>query len=161
MVGQLIDAPMNSTVYLTVLSGVLTYVLGQLILKLTIEPVQELRRTIGVISHALIERANVIQNPGVPTQEVMHETSLQLRKLSSQLQSHLYLVPLYGVTARIFRLPAADKIRAASRALIGLSNSVFQPRDGIYKANSRRVEIICDSLGIFMANEDRWPGEEA
>jgi hypothetical protein len=150
-------APVNSTVFLTVLSGVLTYVLGQLILKLMIEPVQELRRTIGVISHALIERANVIQNPGVPTEEVMKETSQELRKLSSQLQSHLYLVPLYGVTARIFRLPAPDKIRAASGALIGLSNSVFRASEGIYKANSERVEMICDSLGIYLAEGDRWP----
>ena len=77
---------MNSTVFFTVLSGVITYVLGQLVLRLVIEPVQELRRTIGVISHTLIERANVIQNPGVPTNEVMDETSRELRKLSSQLQ---------------------------------------------------------------------------
>ncbi|MGH7262102.1 MAG: hypothetical protein ACREI9_15780, partial [Nitrospiraceae bacterium] len=65
----------------------LTYVAGQLISKLVIEPVQETRKTIGQVSHALIERANVIQNPGVPTTEVMRDTSRELRKLSSQLQS--------------------------------------------------------------------------
>ena len=151
---------MNSTVFLTVLSGVTTYVLGQLVLKLVIDPVQELRRTIGIISHALIERANVIQNPGVPTKEVMDETSRELRKLSSQLQSHLYLVPIYGATAWVFRLPAAEKIRAASSALIGLSNSVFQSRESLYKINSKRVETVCDSLGIYMAEEDRWPKED-
>ena len=58
---------MNATVFLTVLAGVITYVLGQLILRLVIEPVQDLRRTIGGISHALIERTNVIQNPGLPS----------------------------------------------------------------------------------------------
>lgn len=51
---------MNSTVFLTVLSGVITYVLGQLVLKLVIEPVQELRKTIGVVAHAMIERAPII-----------------------------------------------------------------------------------------------------
>ena len=52
---------MNSTVFLTVLSGVITYVLGQLVLRLVIEPVQELRRTISVISHALIRSARHIR----------------------------------------------------------------------------------------------------
>jgi hypothetical protein len=148
------------TVFLTVISGVLTYIVGQLILKLVIEPLQDLRRTIGSISHTLIERANVIQNPGVPTQEVMDETSQELRKLSSQLRSHLYLVPLYRSTARIFRLPTPDEIQAASSSLIGLSNSVYQARENIYKINAKRVETICDSLGIYLAKEDRWPPED-
>jgi hypothetical protein len=90
----------------------------------------------------------------------MDETSRELRKLSSQLQSHLYLVPIYRVTAWVFRLPAADKIRTASSNLIGLSNSVFQARESIYKINSKRVETICDSLGIYMAEEDRWPKDD-
>ena len=148
---------MSATVFLTVLSGVLTYVLGQLVLKLVIEPVQEVRRTIGSISHALIERANVIQNPGVPTKEVMDETSSEIRKLSSQLRAHLYLVPRYRVTAQIFRLPTPEDIQAASNALIGLSNSVFRAEDNIYRVNAKRVETICDSLGIYLAKEDRWP----
>lgn len=148
---------MNSTVFLTVLSGVITYVVGQLVMKLIIEPVQELRRTIGVISHSLIQRANVIHNPGVLAKDEMNETSQELRKLSSQLQSHLYLVPFYSVTASIFRLPSRDKIIAASSALIGLSNSVFQAREGIYEVNAKRVEQVCDSLGIYFPQESRWP----
>ena len=143
----------------TVFSGVLNYVLSQLVLKLLIEPIQKVRRTIGSISHALIERANVIQNPGVPTREVMDETSVELRKLSSQLRTHLYLVPNYGLTAREFGLPNPDRIQAASSALIGLSNSVFQARDNIYKINAKRVETVCDSLGMYLAKADRWPGE--
>jgi len=34
---------MNSSVFLTVFSAVLTYVLGQLVLKLMIEPLQEIK----------------------------------------------------------------------------------------------------------------------
>lgn len=150
---------MDSTVFLTVLSGVITYVLGQLVLKLVIEPVQDLRKTIGVISHALTERANIIHNPGVPTPEAMHETSRELRKLSSQLHAHLFLVPVYGVTSRVFRLPSQDHALEASSNLLGLSNSVFNAREKIYEINAKRVEKICDSLGIYMAEGDRWPKE--
>jgi hypothetical protein len=85
-----------------------------------------MRKTIGLISHALIEHAAVIGNPGIPRKEMMNETSATLRRLSSQLQSHLYLVPQFDVTAWVFRLPPRDKLLVAVRALIGLSNSVFR-----------------------------------
>lgn len=148
---------MNSTVFLTVFSGVITYVIGQLLLKLVIDPVQEMKKTIGQISHSLIEHANVISNPGVPSQEVMNETSKQLRQLSSQLHAHLYLIPAYIVTAKIFNLPSKINILAASNSLIGLSNSVFRPSERIYEQNSKRVEHVCDSLKIYMSEGDRWP----
>jgi len=148
---------MDFTVLATVLSGVLTYVAGQLILKLVIEPVQDLKKTIGQISHVLIERANVISNPGVPTSEVMDATSSELRRLSSQLHAHLYLVPAYDKTARVFRLPTRDRILTAASNLIGLSNSVFKARDSIYEANAKRNEGICDALGIYLAPGDRLP----
>jgi hypothetical protein len=148
------------TVALTVVFGVIIFVLGQLVVSLIIEPAQNLRRTIAAISHALIERANVIQDGGLSTKAVMDETSAELRKLSSQLQSRFYMVPLYRITASVFRLPAAEKIRAASGALIGLSNSIVQSRESVYKINSKRVQIVCDSLGIYLDEENRWPKGE-
>lgn len=151
---------MNSTVFLTVFAGVLTYVLGQLVLKLVIEPVQDLRKTIGAVSHALIEHASIFHNPGVPTAEAMNDTSRELRKLSSQLQAHLFLIPFYGATSRIFRLPSRKNVLDASGALIGLSNSVFHARENIYEVNTKRVEKICDSLGIYLPEDRRWPKEE-
>ena len=150
---------MNFTVFLTVFSGVLTYVLGQLVLKLFIEPAQETRRTIGQISHSMIEHANVIHNPGASTPEAMNETSRHLRKLSSQLQSHLYLVPSYEMTSRVFALPSREKLLAASKALIGLSNSVHRATDKIYEQNSKREQIICDSLSIYLPEGERLPTE--
>lgn len=148
---------MNSTVFLTVISGVITYVVGQLVLKLMLEPVHELKKTIGQISHSLIEHANVYGNPGIPPLETMRETSQHLRKLSSQLQAHLYLVPLYGFTACLFRLPSRTKILSASKLLMGLSNSVFRATDKTYEYNAKRVESICDLLGIYFAESERWP----
>lgn len=140
---------------MSVLSGVV-----QIVLKLMIEPVQEMKKTIGQISHSLIEHANVIQNPGVPPEEKIKETSQHLRKLSSQIQTHLYLVPLYGLTAWVFRLPSRAQVLVASQGLMGLSNSVFRATDKIYEQNSKRVERVCDSLGIFMSEGDRWPKEQ-
>ncbi len=148
---------MNEMVFLTVFSGVITFVIGQLVVKLVIEPVQEMKKTIAQISHAMIEHANVFMNPGVPSQDVMEETSQQLRKLSSQLRAHLYLVPAYRRTARLFFLPKINQVLAAASALIGLSNSVFRATGNVYEVNAKRVEEICDSLGIYMEEGSRWP----
>lgn len=67
------ELPKDWTVFLTVISGVINYVLGQIIVRLMIEPVQDLKRTIGLVSHVIIERTNIIQNPGVPAVEVMEK----------------------------------------------------------------------------------------
>lgn len=143
------------TVFWTIIAGVVTYLAGQLALKLVLEPVQDLRRTIGAISHSLIERANVIANPGVPTVEVMDATSQELRKLSSQLHSHLYLVPAYSFTSRIFFLPKSTEVREAATMLIGLSNGVHRATGGIYEENAKRVERICDLLRIYLPDHER------
>ena len=146
---------MDFTVFLTVLSGVLTYVFGQLVLKLVIEPVQETRKTIGQISHALIEYANVIANPGVPTEEVIRNASAHLRKLASQLQSHLYLVPSYAATAKILGLPSKTNVLASSQYLVGLSNSLYRATERAYEQNADRVEKICDLLSIHLPENER------
>ena len=151
---------MNSTVFLTVISGVITYVLGQLAVKLIIDPVQEMKKTIGQIALSLIERANVVANPGIPQKEVIDETTKHFRQLSSQLQSHLYLVPCYKLTAKVFRLPVMENVLRATSYLIGLSNSLHRADDRVYETNARRAEAIHDLLGIFMAAGERWPKDE-
>jgi hypothetical protein len=148
---------MSATVFLTVLSGVLTYVLGQLIVKLVIDPVQEAKRTIAQIAHVLIERANVIANPGVLPDDVMAETAKQLRQLSSQLNTHLYLVPRYKVTSKLFALPPVQNVLKCSSFLIGLSNSLARSDEKYIEWNAKRVEAIHDLLGIHFEEGRRWP----
>lgn len=148
---------MDFTVFITVLSGVLTFVFGQLVVKIFLDPVRDLRKTIGQISHTLVERANVIANPGEATKERMDETSDLLRKLSSQLHAHLFLIPSYNRTAVVFRLPPKEALLKASRNLIGLSNSVHQSDFNLYEVNAKRVDAICDSLKIYREEESKWP----
>lgn len=151
---------MYLTVFLTIFTGVVTFVLGQVIVKLFIDPVQEMKRTIGQISNSLTEYANVIQNPGVPKEEMIDNAALHLRKLSSQLESHLYLVPVYKLTSKVFYLPSKKSVLKATRALMGLSNSVHHATDGIYKQNAKRVAMVYDSLEIYLSEDDRWPEEK-
>ena len=150
---------MDFTVFITVLSGVLTYVAGQLVLKLVIEPVQDMKKTIGEVSHSLIEHGQAIHNPGLLTDEAMTNAASQLRRLSSKLHAHLYLVPRYDWTAKLFQLPEKAQLLTAATDLVALSTSLYKATDKIYEQNAKRLERICDSLSIYMPEDSRWPRE--
>ena len=102
------------TIFITIFSGVITFVIGQIIVKLLIDPVQEMKKTIGQISYTFLERANVISNPGVPRKEIMDETSELLRRLSSQIHAHIQIIPFYDKIFKVFGLPSKSKLYKAS-----------------------------------------------
>lgn len=143
------------TVFLTVFSGVLTFVLGQLTLKLLIEPVQDFKKTIADIALSLIEYSNTYANPGVAGVEVENKASQELRKLASRLNAQVYLIPFYNITAKVFKLPSRKQVMYAANNLIGLSNGVFaSPTDLVFQ-NLERAESIRITLGIYLPDDER------
>ena len=66
---------------MTIISGVFVFILGQLVLKLIIEPIQEFRKTLADIAFALIEYANIYSNPGYAGNELENKASEEFRKL--------------------------------------------------------------------------------
>jgi hypothetical protein len=143
------------TIFITVLSGVITFVIGQLILKLLIDPVHDFRRTVAEIALALIQYANVYANPGVAGSEVEKKSSEELRRLSSRLNAQMYLIPYYRITARIFGLPSRDKVVDAASCLIGLSNGVFKSASNLVLVNVERADKIRNALGIFIPENEQ------
>lgn len=142
-------------IFLTILSGVIVFILGQLALKLLIEPIQEFRKTVADIAHALIEYANIYANPGVVGNESEKKASEELRKLSSRLNAQMYLIPFYQIIAKIFGLPPRDKLVGAASDLIGLSNDVFKSSSDLVLPNLKRSERICITLGIYVPENER------
>lgn len=143
------------TVFLTVISGVITFVLGQLIIKLFIDPVHDFRRAIADIALALIEYANVYANPGVAGSETEKKASEELRRLSSRLNAQMYLILYYRITGKIFGLPSREKVVDAASNLIGLSNGVFRSASDLVLVNVERADKIRDVLGIFVPESER------
>ena len=142
-----------SIVFFTVISGVLTFVAGQLVLKLIIDPVYEFKKTVADIAIALIENANIYANPGVAGNEIERKASESLRKLSSYLNAHIYLIPSYPLVSKMFRLPSRDKVVDAAINLIGLSNGMFN--SSLVLVNVERADKIRDALGIFVPENER------
>ena len=112
------------TILATIVSGTLVFVLGQVALKLWIDPVNELLKTIGAIAQARVELAGEIQTPGVLKSERYLEASHHLRKLSAQLHGYVFLLRPYELVANFFKLPNRKSVLEAARLLAGISNGV-------------------------------------
>jgi len=112
------------TAALTVLGGVLVYVLGHMLEKFVLEPVLEQRRLIGQIASSLVFYANEYSNPGKGRPEAMAEARDAFRDQASELRASAYTVPCYGIFAWLRRVPALRAVIQASHDLIGLSNSI-------------------------------------
>jgi len=140
-------------VFLTVFSGVLVFVIGQIFIKLIIDPVHQLKRIISDISLALIQYANVWRSPGLPYEEdkELLEATGEFRKLASLLNASRYLIPIYNQTRIIFFLPKGEKLTSAGQNLIALSNLLENPEDpqgGLEYARKGYEKEICSALNI-------------
>ena len=142
-------------VFTTVLSGVFVYIVGQWVLRWVIEPVQDTRKTIGEIAHFLREYQAPIANRDVTSKERLSEISNRLNLLSADLFSHLYLVPGYNFTRRLFGLPSSKHIRDVERELRGLSNAVVNANSRLDEEIARRHDKIFDGLGIQFPDSER------
>ncbi len=147
------------TIFLTIFSGVITFVIGQIIVKLLIDPVQEMKKTIAQLSYVFIEHANVILNPGVPKIEIIDETTVLLRRLSSQIHAHTHIIPIYDKVYKIFGLPSKAKLYEASSDLICLSNNIHKAHDNTYEMNTKLIAHISYLLDVYISESSRWSGD--
>jgi hypothetical protein len=126
---------------ITVLSGILVYVVGRIIEKFFIEPIHEQFRLIGEIADSLIFYANVYSNPGsqLIATEKRDEASNVLRQQAGQLMARTYLIRWYKFWQFLRIVKKREDILEAHSNLIALSNSVHrgEPREN----NSMRKEI--------------------
>lgn len=109
------------TACLTILIGVVVYVLGQIASKFFIDPVHELSQIIGKIGDTLIFYANIYTNTSTP--EKHKEANEVLRQQTCILKSKTQMVKWYKLFARLGFIPCKKDVNEAHSELIGLSNS--------------------------------------
>lgn len=136
--------------FLTIFSGVTIYVLGQIIVKMFIEPVQEMKKTIARIKMDTHRYSHIIVNSSVIEESDKKETSEILRNLSAELIAHIELIPRYKNTAKLFGLPGQKKVTDASVNLIALSNWINYP-DNTH-LGQRKIGYILDNFQKLQEN---------
>ena len=130
-------------------SGVLIFVLGQFILKILIEPIQELKKEIAAVLSSLVYYADIYSNPGTGTEEKLHEASYALRKHACELASKTAIIPFYDLLYSLRILPDKKQVFDAKSRLIGLSNSVYKSAEEFGYSNSKRAYEIKDALNSY------------
>ena len=141
------------TIFAAVVAGFFTFVLGQIFVKLIVEPVSDFKRHIALIAHSLIEFAALLSNLPLPKKKTS-ELQTQFRQLASQLQATFYLIPRYEFTARLFGLPSQQAVHTAARKLIGLSNSVVSTGSDASTPTAYDCQEVCEALGIYVPPEE-------
>lgn len=148
------------TIFYTIIAGVSVFVLGQMVLKWIIEPVQELRKLKGEILFHLSNDYATIQNANTVKKEVALGAGKDLERLGASLLAAEYLIPMYKHTKRFFNLPESESIRLAAKRLRLMSNSMFSDADDVhYRLDLYRIEV-CEALGIDDPIQDGMSKQE-
>ncbi|MFD2110843.1 hypothetical protein [Thiorhodococcus fuscus] len=122
------------------LAGVSIYIVGQLLSKFLIEPLHELRKTVGEVRFNLAFYAPTIHTPIGRSKEASADAQQALRENSCNLISKLHAVPIYSVVRHLSFgvLPERKAIEKAAAHLRALSTYVLQEGE---KANNNSETV--------------------
>lgn len=138
----------TSNTFLTVISGVLVFVVSQLFDEYWLKPIQKYKELRAKISYNLTLYANLYMNPVeyklANARGEIDVASNELRKLAAEVDSMMELRP-YG---NVF-IARKSILTDVSRNLIGLSNNIYSPHPDIaMEHNEERCKKICDLLKL-------------
>lgn len=128
----------------TILGGVILFVIGQLLSKFLIEPIHELRKTIGEVRFSLAYYAPIIHTPISRDKERSDKAYDAIMKNSCDLLTKADAIPFYRFLPRQLVLP----IKCIDRAAVDLRGLTTYLHETGEKAAShieeinRRVESI-------------------
>jgi len=134
--------------FVTVISGVLIFVISQLFDEYWLKPIHNYKELRAKISYNLTLYANLYMNPEeyqlANVSEERNVASTELRKLAAEVDSMIELRPLGNVFIARKRV-----LSEVSRNLFGLSNSIYSPHtDVVVEHNEKRCKEIYGLLKI-------------
>lgn len=120
---------------ITVFAGVLVYIVGKIIERAFLEPLNEQRRLITDIAASLVLYGNLYTNvetditklPDAARQALI-DAQQTMRRQAAQLDAHNRTIPWYRCWSFLRLAPPRDKVLRAASDLIGISNGT-PPRD--------------------------------
>lgn len=125
----------------TLLIGIITISIGQIIIKLVIEPVHQFKEAVSDLQFWILETSPQYNGHLIP------ENAIELRKIATKILAEMNTIPFYWIMSILFNLPRKNKVIKASRYILGLSYSLNQLE--MLKANQSRVEQICKMMKIY------------
>src|SRR2546427_2994630 len=138
------------TVFTTIVAGITVFVLGQILLKLVIEPIQKLREAIAEVAFYLANDHDVIHNAETVEKERAQTVSSNLKQLGARLVSSQQLIPFYSFLRKLFSLPDKANIEKASQRLFQIPNHMYGSHQGKYY----RLDLYCIEVCELLALQD-------
>ncbi|GAA5483989.1 hypothetical protein [Haloferula sargassicola] len=128
----------------TVVCGVIVFVTGQILLKRWIEPVVELKRSLGFVSSVFLRHQAKITN-GRCNDEIQDD----LHQAASQLLVHAQAIPAYNISRKVFGLPTGEElVRAAQAMNLIASRARGEETQGSVEDFNRSLREVGEALGI-------------
>lgn len=125
----------------TLLLGVMTISVSQIIIKMIIEPVHVFKIAVSELQYWILETSP--QYNGYQSEF----NAMGLRKVATKILAEMNSIPFYWLTAIIFNLPRKKQVIHASRYILGLSHTLGVP--DLLITNQNRVEEICKLMKIY------------
>ncbi|RKE24357.1 hypothetical protein B0G76_8240 [Paraburkholderia sp. BL23I1N1] len=136
-----------ATSVITIVGGVIVYVIGQLVSKILIEPVHELKQAVGEVRFNLAFHAATILTPAARNEERSQKAYEALMRSSCDLLARAEAIRCFPVASMFFSLPSQESIRIAAKQIRGLST---------YVHGSQSTETdSSDAVGKLVASIER------
>lgn len=137
-------------VVLTALLTIFVFVVGLIIDKVFITPIQKQRELRGQVAYALSYYANVYQvehkGKSLFTAKELNEKQAELRRLACDLRASRYVLPFYTLIAKLNLVIPIVSLRTATTSLIGWSNYLGDTQDPGARSDFRKK--IAQALDI-------------
>lgn len=115
----------------TIFGGIFIFIVSQAVLKLVIEPVQQLKGAIGLTANTLLRHQAKLAN-GVEDGEL----SEKIYDHAADLVSKAEVIIGYRLAELLFRLPSRSNVLEAARQLNGIGHRAKDSRPSSYYAAS-------------------------
>lgn len=137
-------------VFTTVLSGVSVFVLGQIVLKWMIDPIQELRTVISDVRFFMMHDHTIIHTSHVFDKSEVRVVDQNLTRLGAGLLAKQQLIPFYCRIYWVVRLPKPEDLELASKEFSRMSlimwESISRSEKLYGEELDRRRKNICKAL---------------
>jgi hypothetical protein len=148
------------TIFTTIITGFLVFILGQIFLKWIIEPIQDLRKVISEVIFYFANLYATIQNAKTVDRSVAIDAGKQLEMLGARLLSSQELIPFYKKIRKIISLPTSENILRASKKLSLISKSMFGDENDKHDRLDIYIIDVCQALNIANPIHDMMTREE-
>ena len=143
------------TTLATIVPATLIYVIGQILTRFVLDPIQEQARTVGQIAFSLLAYADV--GPATHKPERLDEASRALRELAAQLRASRRVIPGYYFFAAVRVVVSKPVLLEASANLIHWSNAIYHGNGAPYRD---RLAILLKVPGLDLVSPIHRPISE-